>query len=106
MVKLQETSKGQKTLTLPSQLADSMDWEKGEDLEWKFHNENCLVLKQKNEKSEEDDIRCESCGSTELDQPIIGGLSCNECGWEDLDYFKKPVSNSDNKTVDERDAGE
>ena len=84
MVKLQKTSKGQKTLTLPSQLANSMDWEKGEDLKWKFHNKNCLVVKKKNEIPEEDDIRCEFCGCPDFDQPI-------------------PVSNSDNKTAEEAD---
>jgi hypothetical protein len=30
MVRLQETSKGQKTVTLPKRIADSMDWTKGQ----------------------------------------------------------------------------
>lgn len=51
MVKIQETSKGQKTVTLPSKIAQSMDWEKGKEVEWKIHDQNTLRLEDTDNKT-------------------------------------------------------
>lgn len=54
MVKIQETSKGQKTVTLPKRIADSMSWKKGKEVEWKIHGENTLRIEEKDNKTEDE----------------------------------------------------
>ena len=54
MVKIQETSKGQKTVTLPAKIAQSMDWEKGKEVEWKIHDKDNLRLEDLDNKTEDE----------------------------------------------------
>lgn len=54
MVKIQETSKGQKTVTLPSKIAQSMNWDKGKEVEWKIHDKNNLRLEDTDNKTEDE----------------------------------------------------
>jgi len=46
-MKLQEQKNGQKTITVPRDLARAMDWEKGENLEFSVKNSNTLELGKK-----------------------------------------------------------